>query len=132
MKKLVIFGITDAAELAHYYFNSDSDFEVVAFTVDEAFRKEETFCGLPVVAFDTGGIREWLRDGESGFVAPWMDRVAYAARVQRLLHDPELARRLGAHGRAFAAARFDFSSYVSGLEALFARVAAEDERKAAA
>ena len=52
MKKLVIFGITDAAELAHYYFKTDSDFEVVAFTVDEAFRKADQFCGLPVVAFE--------------------------------------------------------------------------------
>jgi len=51
-KKLVIFGLTDAAELAHYYFKTDSDFEVVAFTVDEAFRKVDTFCGLPVVPFE--------------------------------------------------------------------------------
>jgi len=81
--------------------------------------------GLPVVAFDTGGIREWLRDGESGFVAPWMDHVALAARIGLLLRDPELARRFGAHGRAIVAAHFDFSRYISGLETLFARTVAE-------
>jgi sugar O-acyltransferase (sialic acid O-acetyltransferase NeuD family) len=52
MKKLIIFGITDAAEVAHYYFAKDSEYEVVAFTVDAAFRKQETFCGLPVVPFE--------------------------------------------------------------------------------
>lgn len=88
--------------------------------------------GLPIVAFDTGGIREWLRDGESGFVAPWMDRVAFAARIELLLRDPEIARRLGEHGRALATTRFDFSRYISGLETLFARVAAEHRCKVAA
>jgi sugar O-acyltransferase (sialic acid O-acetyltransferase NeuD family) len=52
MKKLVIFGITDAAEVAHFYFSRDSDYEVVAFTVDASFRNADTFCGLPVVPFE--------------------------------------------------------------------------------
>ena len=33
-KRLVIFGAGDIAQLAHFYFSSDSDYEVVAFTVD--------------------------------------------------------------------------------------------------
>lgn len=52
MKPLIIFGLTDAAQLAHFYFETDSKYEVVAFTVDEAFRKVDQFCGLPVVAFE--------------------------------------------------------------------------------
>lgn len=52
MKKLLIFGTTDAAELAHFYFATDSDYEVVAFTVDSAFLKTDTFCGLPVIPFE--------------------------------------------------------------------------------
>jgi sugar O-acyltransferase (sialic acid O-acetyltransferase NeuD family) len=49
---LVIFGCGDIAELAHFYFSSDSDYEVVAFTVDSAFLENETFCDLPVIAFE--------------------------------------------------------------------------------
>jgi sugar O-acyltransferase (sialic acid O-acetyltransferase NeuD family) len=50
---LVIFGAGDIAQLAHYYFRTDSGYEVVAFTVDRAYLKEESsFCGLPLVPFE--------------------------------------------------------------------------------
>ncbi|MGR9173356.1 acetyltransferase [Rhizobium sp. KDH_Rht_773_N] len=52
MKKIVIFGAGDIAQLAHYYFSTDSAYEVVAFTVDKAFLNEDSFCGLPVVSFE--------------------------------------------------------------------------------
>lgn len=49
---LVVFGAGDIAQLAHYYFSRESEYEVAAFTVDAAFLKENRFCGLPVVAFE--------------------------------------------------------------------------------
>lgn len=49
---LVIFGSADIAQLAHYYFSTDSDYEVVAFTIDREYLKETTFCGLPVIPFE--------------------------------------------------------------------------------
>ena len=50
-RRLVIFGAGDIAQLAHFYFGRETEFEVVAFSVDAAFVKEPTFCGLPVIAF---------------------------------------------------------------------------------
>ena len=51
-KCLIIFGLGDAAQLAHYFFSKDSEYEVVAFTVDTAYISEKTFCGLPIIAFE--------------------------------------------------------------------------------
>ena len=51
-KPLVIFGSGEIAQLAHYYFSTDSNYEVIAFTVDANYIKESEFCGLPVVAFE--------------------------------------------------------------------------------
>jgi len=51
-KPLVIFGAGEISQLAHYYFKTDSNYEVVAFTVDAAYQMEKFFCGLPVVAFE--------------------------------------------------------------------------------
>ncbi len=51
--KLVIFGAEDTAELAHYYFTRDTDYEVVAFTLNEEFCKRSEFLGLPLVPFES-------------------------------------------------------------------------------
>lgn len=57
MKQLVIFGAGDIGQLAHFYFTHDSDYQVVAFTVDRDHLRGNTFCGLPIVPFDEIAIR---------------------------------------------------------------------------
>ncbi|NIY94214.1 acetyltransferase [Vibrio diazotrophicus] len=52
-KKLVIFGISEIADLAYYYFSNDSDYEVVAFTVDSSFRDVDYKFNIPVVDFES-------------------------------------------------------------------------------
>jgi sugar O-acyltransferase (sialic acid O-acetyltransferase NeuD family) len=51
-RPIVIFGAGEIAELADFYFTHDSEFEVAAFTVDEGYLKEPTFCDREVVAFE--------------------------------------------------------------------------------
>ncbi|MBV9463092.1 MAG: glycosyltransferase family 4 protein [Verrucomicrobiae bacterium] len=87
--------------------------------------------GLPLVGFDAGAVREWLRDGQNGFLVPWNDTGAYARAVDRLLADKSLARRLGENGRKLAELEYDFDRSIARLEALLARVAAEPRRRAA-
>lgn len=52
MKKLVIFGTRQIAEVCAFYFEHDSDYRVVAYTVDGAFLDNEIFGGRPVVPFE--------------------------------------------------------------------------------
>ena len=52
MRKLVIYGTGLIAEVAAFYFEKDSDHEVVAFTNAAEFIKEPTFGGKPVVPFE--------------------------------------------------------------------------------
>jgi len=52
MSKVVVFGVSQWAELAHFYLTHDSPHEVAAFTVDRDYLTAATFHGLPVVAFD--------------------------------------------------------------------------------
>ncbi|HLA56999.1 MAG TPA: hypothetical protein VK623_12915, partial [Flavobacterium sp.] len=69
MAKIIIFGIQDFAELAHYYLENDSEHEVVAFSVNAEYLPEShTFRGLPVVAFEN--IEDKYPISEYQFFAP--------------------------------------------------------------
>lgn len=53
MAKVIIFGLQDYAELAHYYLEKDSPHDVAAFCVNKAYIPEGgQFRGLPVLAFE--------------------------------------------------------------------------------
>ncbi len=52
MRRLVIFGAGQIAEVAHYYFTEDSPYEVVGFTVDGDYLVRREVLGLPVVPFE--------------------------------------------------------------------------------
>lgn len=69
MSKVVIFGVRDFAELAHYYLTTDSTHEVVAFCVNRDYLPESgQFHGLPVHAFET--IEQVFPPSEYQFFAP--------------------------------------------------------------
>lgn len=117
-------GFVSQAQIADYY--RDASLAVMSSLWPEPFGAtglEAMRCGLPVVAFNAGGIREWLIDGWNGFLVPWMDRERYAAAIEELLSDKALARKMGAHARQWVGERFGFPKYISGLEDLFTRLA---------
>jgi sugar O-acyltransferase (sialic acid O-acetyltransferase NeuD family) len=51
-KKLIIFGCSAYSRIVYEYFTHDSDYEVIAFTVNEEYMETEEFCTLPVIAFE--------------------------------------------------------------------------------
>ncbi len=52
MAKIIIFGIGEIAEVAYFYLTNDSKHDVVAFTVDKEYIKENRFHNLPVIAYE--------------------------------------------------------------------------------
>ncbi|MDB4886553.1 MAG: putative glycosyltransferase [Gemmatimonadetes bacterium] len=63
---------------------------------------EAAACGTPVVASNSPGIRESVRDGETGYLVPHGDVRAMAAAMARLAGDAALVDRLGVQARRFA------------------------------
>ncbi len=49
--KIIIFGQGLYAEIVNQYLTDDSEVEVVAFTLDDEYIKEDTYLGLPMVPF---------------------------------------------------------------------------------
>jgi len=63
---------------------------------------EAAACGTPVVASNSPGIRESVRDGETGYLVPHGDIGALSASMARLVATPALVGALGEAGRRFA------------------------------
>lgn len=51
-KKLVLLGAGEMAEIAYEYFTYDSDYEVVAFSVERQYIKQPILAGLSVVPYE--------------------------------------------------------------------------------
>lgn len=56
---------------------------------------------VPVVAYATGGVREGILDGRTGYLVPTGDRARLVERLATLLGDPLLRQTMGAAGREF-------------------------------
>ncbi len=104
MGKVIIFGIQDFAELAHYYLENDSEYEVVAFCVDEKYILEEkVFNNLPIVSFET--VEKIYPPAEYNFFAPMSPQ-----RMNRLRES--VYNRIKAMG-------YNLISYISSKATIF-------------
>jgi len=63
---------------------------------------EAAACATPVVASNSPGIRESVRDGETGYLVPHRDNAALAAALDRIAGSRELVEQLGRAARVFA------------------------------
>ncbi len=78
--------------------------------------------GRPVVGFAVGGIPDWLEHGVTGLIAPEADSLALGVHIERLLHDPPLAQRLGAQAAQRVRERYQPEQFLLGLQALLEQV----------
>jgi phosphatidylinositol alpha-1,6-mannosyltransferase len=79
---------------------------------------EASATGLPVVAGDSGGAPDAVREGETGYVVPGRDGALLADRVAALLADRDLARQLGAAGRAWVEREWRWETQAERMTAL--------------
>lgn len=73
----------------------------------------------PVVVYDWGALPELVRDGETGFIAPFRDVETIADRVEELCRDPSRIRAMGEAARQRALAMYDKPHYIQRLRAAY-------------
>ncbi|HEX9711433.1 MAG TPA: glycosyltransferase family 4 protein [Actinomycetota bacterium] len=78
--------------------------------------------GVPLVAFDTGGVGEWLADGETGLMVPRGNTGALGRAIGDLLRDPARRREMGEAGRRRVQAEFSLVEHVERLTTLYENV----------
>ncbi len=76
---------------------------------------EAQFAGVPLVAFDVGGIGETILPGETGRLVPPGDGATLADAAEGLLADPDALAAVGPKAAAFAAERFGMERYLGEL-----------------
>ena len=73
---------------------------------------------LPVVAFDTGGVRESIQSGKSGYLVPQKDVIALSEKIGRLARTPALIREMGSAGRTLVEEHFSDRRMASEIGAI--------------
>ena len=81
---------------------------------------EAAAIGLPVVAGDSGGAPDAVLDGETGYVVPGRDQAQLVHRLATLLSDRGLAGRMGARGREWVLAEWQWQTKADRLAAMLA------------
>ncbi len=81
---------------------------------------EASATGLPVVAGDSGGAPDAVREGETGYVVPGRSPQVTAERIVRLLNDEGLRRRMGAAGRRWVERSWRWDLLAGRLTSLLA------------
>jgi glycosyltransferase involved in cell wall biosynthesis len=125
-------GVTDAVEFTGFVAEerkvaylqrasllvNTSEKEGFGLTVVEA-----NACGTPSLATDVPGLRDSVRDGETGLLVPFGDAAALARAAVRVLTDERLSARLVANGLAWAA-RFSWERAADATEAMIEKAIA--------
>ena len=98
---------------------SDGDRDILANVLKEAMAME-----LPVVTSNISGIKELIKDEESGLLVPERDAAALAAAIAKLAADPDLRQHLGRCGRQKIISDFNVNREIGKINQVFAAAAA--------
>jgi glycosyltransferase involved in cell wall biosynthesis len=109
----------------------DTSVVVVPSVWDEAFGKigvEAMSVGRPVIASDVGGISDWLKNGQNGYLIPPKDSSKISESVVRLFEDKELLVEIGNRAREISEG-FDINIHVEKMEKIFEGVIESRKQK---
>jgi D-inositol-3-phosphate glycosyltransferase len=79
---------------------------------------EAMACGLPVIASRVGGLKDTVRDGQTGYLVPWLCPEPFAERLELLLNNDTLRRSLGLEAR-ISAERYHWSEVAARVEDVY-------------
>ena len=102
-ERVTFAGAVPQSDLPTYYGSANvlvlpSHYESFGMVALEAMA-----CGTPVVVSRVGGLRSFVRNGESGYLVPWRCPGPFSERIEAVLANPSLGRAMGRG--ALAAAR---------------------------
>lgn len=79
---------------------------------------EAAACGKPVIAGDSGGAREAVMDGATGFVVNPNDTKSISEKIIALLENPTMSKQMGSEGRKRVRFGFNWDEYYRKTKSL--------------
>jgi len=118
----IIDYISDDLSMSHLY--SAADLFVIPSLQDNLPNTglESISCGTPVVAFNVGGLPDFVREEENGRLVAPCDASALRQAILGLLNDPNLLAALGAQCRKIATSEFALEIQANRYAALYASI----------
>ena len=83
---------------------------------------EASATGLPVIVGDSGGAVDAVLDGETGFLVDGKNLIQISDRLIQLLNDQDLAKRMGAAGRAWVMQQWTWEHSFKRLDSLLSGI----------
>jgi len=80
---------------------------------------------LPVVAFNSGGIPDWLIDGKNGYLVDWKDTEGMTAAITKLLNNKDVAKQMGNYGYDYVNRNYSFDKYIDSIQNAFKDLSAK-------
>lgn len=116
--RVAFVGAVDRDTLPLYYNAADlcvvpSHYESFGLVAVEAMAS-----GVPVVASRVGGLAGTIKDGETGYLIPWLCPEPFAERIELLLDNEPLRRNLGESARG-AVARYRWENVAGAVLELY-------------
>ncbi len=83
---------------------------------------EAMACGLPVIGTKVGGIPDFLKDGETGLFCKVDDPKDLAEKIELLLKDENLYKKISYNGRQLAIEKYQWFQIASRIENIFKEI----------
>jgi len=89
---------------------------------------ESMACGKPVIACNTGGAPEVVRNQETGLLVPPGDSNSLESAIASLTDDVSRRERLGRNGRVWVEENFSIKKYISKVERHYRELISQSEK----
>lgn len=109
---------------------SECTISVMPSIMPEPFGKvgvESMANGRPVIAFEVGGISDWLIDGFNGYLVPSRDIPLLSQKINSLLSNQEVLNKFGNNGRKYVEEKYSKEIHFQGLVRIFSSVINENQ-----
>ena len=72
--------------------------------------------GVPIISTDVGGVKDIMKDGETGYIIPKGDLEYFVKQLGELIKNKEIREKMSQNGWSFVKEKFHYTTLVKNME----------------